>query len=257
MKAIILSAGQGSRLLPLTAERPKCALPVAGRSVLEWQLEQISQCDIDEVIVVTGFAADTVDLIVRDFRGVPVRTLHNPHFSQYDNLGTCWMARAEMHEPFVLINGDTLFEARILDRLLAADSQYPITLATDHKRDYDSDDMKTTIVGSRLARVSKALDVREVNGESIGMTRFDSEGAALFRTTLSRCIERSDGARLWYLSAIDELAGEGRVGVCRIDGLDWCEIDTREDLHGAQTLVSGWYTPVPSASFRAAAVSGS
>lgn len=257
MKAIILSAGQGRRLLPLTADLPKCALPVNGSSVLEWQLNQISQCDIDEVIVVTGFAAAAVEQIVRDVRSVPTRTLHNPYFSQYDNLYTCWMAQSEMHEPFVLINGDTLFEAEMLDRLLTAESECPITLATDTKPDYDADDMKVTIVGNRLVRVGKDLDASRVNGESIGLTQFDAVGAALFRTTLNRLIDRRDGARLWYLSAIDVLARERRVAVCRMDGLDWCEIDTRRDLQAAQTLVGGWYSPFSGVSFRASAVTGS
>ncbi len=256
MKAIILSAGQGSRLLPLTTNLPKCALPVNGRSVLEWQLYQISLCDIDEVIVVTGFAADAVEKLVRDVLGVPTRTLHNPDFSQHDNLGTCWMAQSEMHEPFVLINGDTLFEAEMLDRLLTAESEGPITLTTDSKPNYDADDMKVTMVGNRLARVGKELDVSNVNGESIGMTRFDTDGAALFRTTLNRLIDRGDGTRLWYLSAIDALARDGQVAVCRMDGLDWCEIDTHEDLRAARTLVSGWYPPYSGVSFRVGAVSG-
>ena len=111
MKAIILSAGQGRRLLPLTADKPKSALPVGDRSVLEWQLHEISQCDVDEVVVVTGFAADVIDDIVARQTSVPTRTLYNPFFAQCDNLGTCWVAKPEMQGEFIIINGDTLFVA--------------------------------------------------------------------------------------------------------------------------------------------------
>ena len=107
MKAIILSAGQGRRLLPLTSNMPKCALPLHGISILEWQLSQIAQCDIDDVVVVTGFESEIVDSIVDRVNGVNVRTLHNPMFAHTDNLGTCWEARFEMEGPFVLMNGDT------------------------------------------------------------------------------------------------------------------------------------------------------
>ena len=55
MKALILSAGQGSRLLPLTADRPKCLLPVGSCSVLEWQIRHLEACGISEVVVVVGF----------------------------------------------------------------------------------------------------------------------------------------------------------------------------------------------------------
>ena len=105
MKAIILSAGQGRRLLPLTADKPKSALPVLDRSVLEWQLHEIAQSDVDEVVVVTGFAADIIDDIVARQTFVPTRTLYNPFFAQCDNLGTCWVAKPEMHGEFVIING--------------------------------------------------------------------------------------------------------------------------------------------------------
>ena len=88
MKAIILSAGQGRRLLPLTQDTPKCALPVLGRSVLEWQLNEIARVAVDEVVVVSGFGANAVDEIAAQPHGVPVRTLYNPFYGRCDNLGT-------------------------------------------------------------------------------------------------------------------------------------------------------------------------
>ena len=243
MKAIILSAGQGTRLLPLTRKVPKCALAVSGRSILEWQLHEIAQCDIDEVVVVTGFAAERVDDIVRKPHGVPVRTLHNHYYAQYDNLGTCWMARSEMEGPFVLLNGDTLFEAAVLHRLLTSTEERPITVATDRKATYDADDMKVIAAAGRLVRVGKRLDPAEVNGEAIGMSRYTATGAALFREMLDRMITGGDGAKLWYLSAVDALARRGQVGVRWIDGLSWCEIDDRADLDAARIVISRWPRP--------------
>ena len=114
MKIIILSAGQGRRLLPLTAARPKCAVDIAGRSLLDWQLAEIARCDVDEVVVVSGFHADAVDELVADNPAVPVRTVHNPFYDASDNLGTCWVARHEMQVPFIILNGDTFFEAAVL-----------------------------------------------------------------------------------------------------------------------------------------------
>ena len=142
MKAIILSAGQGRRLLPLTAEHPKAAIAVGRQSVLEWQLQEIGQCAVDEVVVVTGFGAEHIDEIVARQTYVPTRTLYNPFFAQCDNLGTCWIARHEMEAPYLIINGDTLFEARVLQRLLQESADAPITLVTDSKASYDDDDMK-------------------------------------------------------------------------------------------------------------------
>lgn len=240
MKAIILSAGQGKRLLPLTAEQPKCALPVGGQPILRWQLQHLAAAGVNDAVVVTGFRADAVDRIVAGVDDLPVRTLYNPFYAASDNLGTCWIARHEMDRPFMIVNGDTLFEAAIARALLASESGFPITLATDNKPSYDSDDMKISASGQRLLRVGKLLDLSVVNGESIGMMVFRGEGVALFRNQLEHCMRYGDGIRRWYLSVIDALAQEGKVGICPITGLRWGEVDDQHDLARAQDLVGRW-----------------
>jgi choline kinase len=240
LKAIILSAGQGRRLMPLTSNMAKCCLPLHGVSILEWQLSQIAQCDIDEVVVVTGFAYAVVDAIVDRVSGINVRTLHNPMFAHTDNLGTCWEARFEMDEPFVLMNGDTLFEAAVLQRLLACDTGYPITLATDTKPVFDLDDMKVITDGDRLLKVSKQLDIRLVSAESIGLMVFNETGAKAFTDKLEEMMDKTDALKLWYLSAIDQLASEGLAGVCLIHGMSWCEVDDAADFSTAADVVELW-----------------
>ena len=240
MKAIILSAGQGRRLMPLTSNMPKCCLPLHGISILEWQLRQIAQCDIDEVVVVTGFEHDVVDSIVNHVKGIKVRTLHNPMFAHTDNLGTCWEARTEMEGPFVLMNGDTLFEAAVLQRLLACETGYPVTLASDTKHHFDLDDMKIISDGDRLLKVSKQLDISLVDGESIGLMVFNQAGADAFTEKLEEMMDKEDALKLWYLSAIDQLASQGIAGICPIDGLSWCEVDDAADFKAAADVVIQW-----------------
>ena len=240
MKAIILSAGQGRRLMPLTSNMPKCCLPLHGISILEWQLSQIAQSDIDEVVVVTGFEHEMVDSNVSDVKGIKVRTLHNPMFAHTDNLGTCWEARSEMEEPFVLMNGDTLFEAAVLQRLLARETDYPITLATDSKPNFDLDDMKIISDGDRLLKVSKQLDISLVDGESIGLMVFNKVGADAFTEKLEEMMDKEDALKLWYLSAIDQLASQGIAGIYPINGLSWCEVDDAADFKAAADVVIEW-----------------
>jgi len=240
LKAIILSAGQGRRLMPLTSNMPKCCLPLHGISILEWQLSQIERCDVDEVVVVTGFANERVDAVVEKVSGVNVRTLHNPMFAHTDNLGTCWEARFEMDGPFVLMNGDTLFEAAVLQRLLTNDKGFPITLTSDSKSHYDLDDMKIIADGDRLLKVSKQLDISLVHGESIGLMVFNQDGANAFTAKLEEMMDKSDALKLWYLSAIDQLASSGIVGICQIQGLSWCEVDDAADFKAAADVVRSW-----------------
>jgi choline kinase len=241
-RALILAAGQGSRLLPLTEQLPKCLLDLSGRSMLEWQLRALAQTGLREAVVVTGFRADLVEaaLLRIELPGMTVRTLFNPFYKLADNLASCWMARAELDGPCLVLNGDTLFEPEIARRLIAAPAA-PITVTIDRKPSYDADDMKVETEGDRLRAIGKTLQAERVNGESIGFLRFEAEGAAQFVGELERVMRTAEGPGLWYLSAIHRLANVGAdIRVVSIEGLQWGELDYPADLTHARALASGW-----------------
>ena len=229
--------------MPLTESMPKCCLVLEGKTLLEHQVESLAANGIDEVVVVTGFAHQVVEDVVSRIRDVFVRTLYNPFYALSDNLGTSWVARNEMKAPFLLVNGDTLFEPSTLARLLSSDRPYPITLATDRKGNYDADDMKISAEGARLKRVGKKLNMDIVNGESIGMMVFNQAGADAFVQKVECLMAGPDGLARWYLSAIDELAVAGLVGIRSIQGLGWCEVDDLADFAHAENTVRSWHEP--------------
>ncbi len=240
-KAIILSAGQGSRLLPLTANRPKCLLPINGRSLLEWQIDMLLKAGFEDIVVVVGFCAEQVENLVAQNYPEQVRTLYNPFYQVADNMGTCWLVRNEMDRDFVLINGDTLFEQEVVETLLKG-ARHAITLATDHKDEaYDDDDMKVTLNGRQLLNVGKQIPAEHIHGESIGMLRFQGEGPALFREHLDREMRREASVKRWYLSTIAQLAQTGQVGIQSIKGLAWGEVDCQADLVNAEQLTANWF----------------
>lgn len=241
MKAVILSAGQGRRLFPLTARLPKCLLPINGKTVIEWQIEALRSAGIERVSVVVGFGAAKVrTLLTRQCLPLPeIHTIFNPRFDVADNLISCWSARGEMDEDFLLINGDTLFEPSVLFRLLQSEPA-PVTVAIARKPTYDADDMKVCCTGRLLRRIGKDLPAAETDGESIGVLLFRGSGPALFRSALENAARRPDASRLWYLSAVNEMAAERLVRTAPIDGCGWAEIDYPKDLAIAEHLVAGW-----------------
>lgn len=240
-KAIILSAGQGKRLLPLTESRPKCLLDVAGKSMLEWQARSLAANGIDEAVVVAGFAADTVEAAVAGMH-VPnlcLRTLFNPFHGVADNIASCFVAAAEMQGEFLLLNGDTLFEPEVLARLLRQ-AGGGITVTIDRKAAYDDDDMKVRLDGNRLAAIGKGLPPQSVHAESIGLLAFRGGGGRLFSAEIERQLRMPGGLRLWYLSVIDALAAAHHVRVVSVEGLDWGEVDVPADLERAEILARSW-----------------
>jgi len=236
MRAIVLSAGQGKRLLPMTAELPKCLLPVGnGQTLLEFQLRTLAACGITRVCVVSGFGLARVErfLASNPVPELEVELLFNPFFAVSDNLATCWVARAAMREDFVLANGDTLFEPGVLRRLLgSAPAQIAVTI--DHKPAYDEDDMKVSLDDDgQLLAIGKNLKPEFVHGESIGLLCFRGAGARRFRDAVELAMRAPEGLRAWYLSVVNTLAQGGGVHTVSIRGMWWQEIDSPEDLEDA------------------------
>jgi choline kinase len=237
-KAVILSAGKGSRLLPLTADRPKCLIELSGRTLLDWQLEILQAGGIAEIVVVTGFRDHLVDEIAA--RSAGVRTLFNPFYHVADNLGSVWMARAEFDRDLLLLNGDTLVSQALLARVLAAETG-PIAVTVDEKEDYDADDMKVLREGDRLRRIGKALEPGGYNAESIGLLAFRGDGPGIFIDQVERMMRSPEGTRRWYLRAIDALAQAGAdVRTVSIRGEEWQEVDFPEDVDKAEALTARW-----------------
>lgn len=233
MKAILLSAGRGSRLLPLTESQPKCLLPVQGTTLLGYQLDTLQAAGIRDVTVVTGFMPNLVEAELAGRTGpLTARPFFNPFFQVADNLASCWMVREQMDSDFLLINGDTLFELSLLKAVIG-NKACPIQVTIDQKDSYDSDDMKVTLDGTKLKAIGKTLPLDVTHAESIGMLRFMGEGVGLFRGKLEQMMRTQEGVSAWFLKAIDALASTtGAVDTVLIKGHRWAEVDTVADFEG-------------------------
>jgi choline kinase len=233
MRAVILCAGQGRRLLPHTTEIPKGLLPVSGdRSILALQLETLAACDVREACVVVGHGAAHVEAFLarRPVPAIRTTTRMNPFHDVSDNLVSCWLARDALHGNCVLLNGDTLFEPEVLRRLLAAPPA-PICVATQRKDAYDEDDMKVDLDGrGRLCAIGKTLPASRVDAESMGILRLRDTGPARFRRALDDAVRGRSSRRAYYLEVIDRLARQGGVESVDMAGLWWREIDSPSDL---------------------------
>lgn len=238
-RAIILAAGQGSRLGPITAEQPKCLIPFAGKTLMDWQIDALAAAGVGEVVVATGFRTEKVEAQLAKRTDVRARAVFNPFYHVADNLGTCWMMRGEMNEDFIIINGDTIVSAAIVKTLLDGARQ-PITVTIDEKDDYDSDDMKVSRDGDLLTAIGKTLTPEQTHAESIGMLAFQGEGVTMFSDQIDAMMRTSAGTKNWYLKAIDALAATRKVGTVSIKGLEWQEVDFPPDLEAARTMTEKW-----------------
>jgi choline kinase len=240
MKAIILSAGQGSRLGHMVDDRPKCLIDFNGRTLLDRQLDTLEANGVHEAVVVTGFHDELVnDAIERRSRGPAIRTIYNPFYKVADNTGSLFMASKELTGDCLVWNGDTLVSRELMRRVVA-NPQTGICVTIDRKESYDEDDMKVIEEGGRLKAIGKRLGLDAVNAESIGLLAFRKGGAEQFRDAIERAIRTPEGTTIWYLRVIHQVAQEADVWTFDIRGEEWGEVDFPADVDVALELTARW-----------------
>ncbi len=240
MKAIILSAGQGSRLGHLVDDRPKCLIEFNGRTLLDRQLDTLAANGVDEVVVVTGFHDELVERAIAARPGGPaVRTIFNPFYKVADNTGSLYMAREELSGDCLVWNGDTLVSDALMNKVVT-NPQAGICVTIDRKPEYDDDDMKVVEVGGRLKAIGKRLDMGGINAESIGLLAFRDGGSERFRTAIEGALRTPEGTTIWYLRVIHQIAQLSDVHVLDISGAEWGEVDFPPDVDAARELTKNW-----------------
>ncbi len=241
MRFIVLAAGTGSRLRPLTDDTPKCLITVAPQSILERLLEQAcSTGRFSEAVVITGYLAEQV----ADFsdrwsaaRSLPVRLVHNRLFSETNNSFSLFLARDLLDEGFVLADGDLVLDPRILARVAASDRS---CLAVDSSRALDAEAVKCELDDQRLVvGLSKEIPAHRAVAESIGLSRLDAGDARALIRHLSALVQRRELDEYYERAYQDMLADGWRPGLIDIAGLGWEEVDDHLDLEHARALVAG------------------
>ena len=242
VRVVILAAGQGKRLLPLTTEVPKALLDIGGKTLIERQVEAFAACGIKDFTVIVGYAAQRMEEALAKIAArlaVSIATVFNPFYAVADNLASCWMARDAMTGDFIQVNGDNVFRSDLVEKLLAAPSA-PLSVAINLKQAYDSDDMKVILDQGRLTEIGKTLPVDTVDAEAIGFYVFRENGGAAYVNILEKAMRDPQALKQWFPSAIGSLAKKIDVRTIPIDGLKWCEVDFPVDLQQARQLVATW-----------------
>lgn len=230
MEILILAAGTGSRLLPLTRNTPKSLIDLGnGMTLLETQLEAIRPTGITEVVIVTGYRSEQIEAKIRHHEGFNFQIVYNPFFDVSNNLVSAWMAMPYLAGEFVLINGDDVFRTQVLQRLLDAEGE--TTMVVSHKPAYDVDDMKVQTRGERVHKVSKSVPPDDTNGESIGMMKFSQRGRDRFFAELDTMVRDKSNHNRYYLEALQRIMDSGwpvKYVACKPN--EWAEIDFHPDL---------------------------
>jgi choline kinase len=229
-KAIILAAGVGSRLRPLTDDRPKCLLEVGQRTILDHQVGTLHRYGIDDLIVVVGYCGDQI----RRHLGDSVRYVDNERFGSTNSLYSLWLAREELASGALILNSDVLALPQLFERLLH--SPAPDALLVERGDRFEAEDMKVTLSGRQVVDFGKRLPRQRAHAHNVGVAKFGREGGARLTDCLDRLVATGH-ENDWVPVAFREFASHWPLIAVTTDGLPWIEIDYVEDLTRARLEV--------------------
>ena len=233
--AIILAAGVGSRLRPLTDDRPKCLVPVGAETIVHRMVRLLGDAGVSRFIVSTGYLEHVLRDALHEVK-LPVTFVANSDYATTQNVISLHRALGALAggESFVKLDGDVLFESTVLERMLApTDDPSAARVAVDADGVLAAEEMKVRVEDGRVRRFGKGLDPKTSFGESIGIEWFAPAAAALVRDAIARAIEagRTD---VDYEDVYNDVLDHVVMKTVRVASDEWMEVDDVEDLERAR-----------------------
>ncbi len=234
MIGVILAAGIGKRLMPLTEHIPKTLVKIQEKTILEHIITNLVDCGIQEIYVVVGHGKESVvsetDRLSKIFN-CDFKIVENENYLS-TNTGYSLLRVfncLEKSNEIVVINGDTVFDQRILEKLVRCDRT---SIVVDNVKDLTDESFKVKVVpNGRIVAIGKQLSTTDSTGEFIGLSLIQTEDIVFFKEILEDLIR--DDPNQYYDIAFKKLSESSPIGFVYTDGLIWTEIDFFSDLEYA------------------------
>ena len=254
MKSVILAAGMGTRMRPLTYHMPKCLVPMHGRPVLEYTLDSLDRVGVDECVIVVGYRASQIEsLIGQRFREMRITYVENEVFETTNNIYSFWLAGSNMDDDILFLEGDLLFDHDIICDVLS--NPNPNVAVVDAYQEHmdgtviiaDGDIAQSMVLKSQQAvdfNYEKAL--KTVNIYKFSQAMLEKCFLPEIDTWVSKGLTDQ-----YYEAVLVDLIDQRKVrmAVSRTGARRWAEVDTVDELKAAERLfpqppVQGIRTPV-------------
>jgi choline kinase len=241
MKAIVLIAGVGKRLRTATDD-PKCLLKVGGIGLLERYLRWLKNLEVRQTTLAVGYRKDSIINFVRGLNtGMDINFAENPEYTKGSIL-SLGAAEKALDGDVILMDGDVLFDGRILTRL-AQNRGNVIAIDTTHPS--TGEEMMVGVDDGRCREMARALSRSyPVQGEAVGFYRFDTAGCLALKTVMTEALV-AGRTGIGYEELFTTFFERTPVAPLVIDGLSWTEIDFEEDLRLADRIAAELPAPPP------------
>lgn len=232
MKALILAAGLGTRLAPITNDIPKSLVPVNGMPILIKQIENLLKNGITDITIISGYKAEILEHVVHE-RYPDVQVIENADYAITNNMYSAYLGREAVEGcGFLMMNADVFFDASVIETLLSCDAENAIV--TDIGT-FLEESMKVVEKNGILIQISKTITQEDALGASIDVYKFSATGGAAFFRKCAEYIEDKKELKKWSEVALNDILAEVEFKACPLNGR-WFEIDNHDDLTAAEEL---------------------
>lgn len=231
MKALILAAGLGLRLAPITNDIPKALVKVAGRPIILNQIEILFDLGIKDIAVITGFKSDLLSQEILDvFPNVNI--IENKDYMQTNNMYSAFLGKDFIdNSPFIMMNADVFFDKSTIEALINFENNDAIVVDIGR---FIEESMKVVFDGEKIIEISKEITSFHAFGSSIDVYKFSKKSGCLFFEKCSEYIKNND-CKKWSEVALNDILPKCQFKVCPLVGR-WFEIDNKDDLDKANSL---------------------
>ena len=232
MKALILSAGLGTRLAPLTDEYPKSLTTVNGKPIIFQQLDSLLENGIEDITIISGYKAELLQSSVN--AAYPTaKFVESVDYRTTNNMYSAFLGRDIVGgDDFLMMNADVFFDSSVIKSLLEFDAQNAIVVDVGT---YIEESMKVVEENGKLVEISKQIPPEKALGSSIDVYKFSKEGGKAFFAKCAEYIEDKKELKKWSEVALNDILPKCDFKACPLKGR-WFEIDNLEDLKAAELI---------------------
>jgi L-glutamine-phosphate cytidylyltransferase len=242
MKAILLAAGEGSRLRPYTEHHPKCLVEVEGKSLLARQLEILKKAGVDEQIIVGGYLAEQLN-------GYGSDVLINPVYDKTNMVWTLFCAEKELEGDIIVTYGDIVYSFHHLEKVLESDADIAVAIDLNWEQYWrerqedpleDAETLRLSDDGDILELGKKPTTVEEIQGQYMGLMKFSEKGTEILKKVFRQAKEKGSiqgrpVENAYMTDLLQEIIDQGYQVKSVPVKAGWVEIDTAEDFESSVT----------------------
>ena len=239
MRAIILAAGKGKRLMELTQHRPKCLIPIGGVPVLSRFLEALEAVGIKDAVIVVGYLQEKMKQFIDESHPrFNIQTLVNPDY-QRGSILSLWAAREFFNEDLLIMDADVLFPKQFLSMLIQ--SPHPNLMLLDQSVQSHGEEQMLLVKNDRVIECTKKVqgkgtDDFDLMGEGVGFLKISRSSAEKLKQIVKDFVQQ-EKVDQEYEDTFHSFFKEVKVKFLPVSGIPWTEIDFPEDIQKAEKSI--------------------